>query len=207
MTKVFSVILLVSLLLLGIDLFRFGGHLVQYIQDSNVVKLPKDGLDFEAVLVLTGDRNRIPKAMKLLHERPSKICIISGANRMATLADLVNQQGKSAVNIHAVWKRILLESRSSSTIENATESLPLLKKHKIRRVLLVTSEYHMPRSTEIFQKSSPDIEFWPIAVPSEVSELNWIPNQTLLLGISKFIVEYWKWRLLPLYFSSAAVKS
>ena len=41
--------------------------------------------------------------------------------------------------------------QAKNTIENAFQVLPLLEKHRVQHVTLVTSEYHMPRSRLLFE--------------------------------------------------------
>lgn len=46
--------------------------------------------------------------------------------------------------------RIVLEERSLNTLQNAWEVLPLLPE-ECRRLLLVTSDFHMPRASYLFE--------------------------------------------------------
>lgn len=137
----------------------------------------------EAIVVLTGDHGRIPHALELLHERGSPLLIISGTAKGISLRDLVNQQEGAIFHIKETWERIVLESESSSTIENAERTAPILAKRGIHRILLVTSDYHMGRSLAIFHQVLPDLEIFDYSVPSSLRRFN--------LGW-KFWVEYWK---------------
>ena len=45
----------------------------------------------------------------------------------------------------------MLEENSQNTVGNAVESVHILKKHNIKKVVLVTSDYHLPRASYIFE--------------------------------------------------------
>jgi uncharacterized SAM-binding protein YcdF (DUF218 family) len=48
-----------------------------------------------------------------------------------------------------------------NTHEHATRLLPLLKERGFKRILLVTSAMHMPRSMGVFRRDFPGIQFIP----------------------------------------------
>jgi uncharacterized SAM-binding protein YcdF (DUF218 family) len=58
---------------------------------------------------------------------------------------------------------ILGDNVSRNTYEQVKYLAPLLKHNNLRRVLLVTSALHMPRSLAVFQKRFPDMEIIPAA--------------------------------------------
>lgn len=149
------------------DISRF---ITRYEQAAKkTVPLPKETSLNEAIVVLTGDKGRIPKALELLRERGSPLLIISGVGKGASLVDVINNQGGAANNIRELWNRIELESKSQSTIENVYESGKILLEKKIKRVILVTSDYHMPRALEIFRRVLPQEEIFSYPITSESS--------------------------------------
>jgi uncharacterized SAM-binding protein YcdF (DUF218 family) len=147
----------------------------------------------EVVVVLTGDHTRIPKAIELLRRRESEFLLISGAG--ASLKDLVNQQGDSSTNIHEVWQKIRLESQSTSTIENARNSIPLLVKANVQNVVLVTSDYHMFRALKIFQRLGPSLVYTAFPVTSDFSDLFSRHVEKWPGGAWKIALEYAKYCL------------
>lgn len=46
---------------------------------------------------------------------------------------------------------IVIEDQAKNTIENALLCLPLLQEQKVTHIVLVTSDYHMPRSRLLFE--------------------------------------------------------
>ncbi|MEZ4751113.1 MAG: YdcF family protein [Bdellovibrionota bacterium] len=106
----------------------------------------------EAIVVLAGDSNRIPTALRLLRERNGPLVLLSGVEPGIPLVEIVNSQGSSTVDIHKTWERIITESKSRTTIENAEQAAPILREREILRIILVTSDYPMPRAKKIFEK-------------------------------------------------------
>lgn len=156
--------------------------------------------DREMIVVLTGDRKRIPMALDLLRSRKNALLLISGAGKGATLTDLVNSQEAQAAKVREVWNQILVESISTSTIENAKESGKIIQKHGIHRVILVTSEYHMLRSLLIFQSLAAGTEYITYPAPSEFTGFLEGNISDLFPALFKTSVEYWKYFVFRNYF-------
>lgn len=166
------------------DLVRFGLTCAEFGKKAGLGFSQLDerpGPD-EALVVLTGDRQRIPKALELLQARNSPVLIISGAAKGMKLTDLINAQRGTIENISPLWSKIHLETNSTSTIENAIEVKKIFSKSPaIKRLVLITSDYQMERASEIFQRFIKDQESETYAVATDSS----------LAG--KFFYEYWKW--------------
>ena len=61
------------------------------------------------------------------------------------MRDVLHMQG---VPNEKIW----IEGRSTSTFENAAYSADILHQHGIKRILLVTEAYHMPRARMCFER-------------------------------------------------------
>ncbi|MEM7758396.1 MAG: YdcF family protein [Cyanobacteria bacterium P01_A01_bin.40] len=70
----------------------------------------------------------------------------SEANSMATVLELIGVPSDA----------MILESQSLNTYENALFTKKILERENIKRILLVTSASHMPRSIAIFRKQGID---------------------------------------------------
>lgn len=146
----------------------------------------------EAIVVLTGDWGRIPRAVELLRERGSPLLIVSGAGKGISKKDLVNQQGDAATYIHETWERILVESKSKTTIENAENTAAILSKRYVDRVILVTSDYHMTRSLKVFEQVFPSVEYFALPVVSGITPLFTRDATIEFSSRAKLFVEFWK---------------
>jgi len=192
-TRAFS--LLGALILIGllIDLSRYVGVCTFYASQAELglkqlrsIPNPK-----EAIVALTGDHSRIPGAIDLLRNRQSAVLIISGAGKQTSLRDLINVQS-DAMSIHEIWEKIIVESQSTSTWENAKNTKALLEGRPWNAILLVTSDYHLPRAMHIFNRELPGWTITPYAIPSEFTTLSWSAPGNWFLGTFRVVSEYVK---------------
>jgi uncharacterized SAM-binding protein YcdF (DUF218 family) len=56
---------------------------------------------------------------------------------------------------------IMLEKKAQNTYQHAVNLCPVFEQRGIRRVLLVTSALHMPRSLGVFRRSCPSVDYVP----------------------------------------------
>lgn len=84
--------------------------------------------------------------------------------------------GKLLETLGVPKEAILLESESRNTFENAVYSKKKMEEAEIKRVVLVTSSWHMKRAAAIFKKAG--VDFTPYAV-DELADYNGIPGDYL----------------------------
>ena len=60
---------------------------------------------------------------------------------------------------------IVLEERATNTYQNVRFTNDILSDHRWRRILLVSSPYHMRRAVLVWRKQAPDLEVVPTPVP------------------------------------------
>ncbi|OLE80608.1 MAG: hypothetical protein AUF76_14460 [Acidobacteria bacterium 13_1_20CM_2_65_9] len=60
---------------------------------------------------------------------------------------------------------IVLEERATNTYQNVRFTNDILRDHRWRRILLVSSPYHMRRAVLVWRKQAPDLEVVPTPVP------------------------------------------
>jgi len=169
---------------------------IKTLQEEAIGGIESPPTDNEIIVVLTGDQKRIPKALELLRQRGAELLIISGTGRSSSLTDIINQQGDVAGNIQEIWRKIIIESNSSSTIENALETRKILVSRATKRIVLVTSDYHMPRSLHIFRRLLPQYDYISVPVASGFGEFSLPVKQVDFITLWKAWLEYWKWFLL-----------
>lgn len=178
----------------AVDVVTFAGRALHYsrLASEGGIALPPSTQN-EAIVVLTGDERRIPKAIELLRLRGSPLLVISGTGKGTTLTDLVNMQGDAVLNAHEVWERIVLEPRSSSTLENALESGKILAERGVKRVILMTSDYHLWRAQHAFKKNLPQYEYILYPVASVLAELSLASLDAWADSWGRLFGEYVKW--------------
>ena len=106
----------------------------------------------DAIIVLTGGRNRISEASKLLNKGLSDKMFISGVQKGVSLSDI------SATNsIDIIDENKIYLGEALDTIGNAKETTQWIAKNHIKTIRLVTSNYHIPRALEEFKANDNNI--------------------------------------------------
>lgn len=119
----------------------------------------------EAIIALTGGRNRIAEAFRLLDEGKSDRLFISGVSKHSSLAGIKHRNHITGGDDEAVS----LGREATNTVENAIETSHWLKENNIKSIRLVTSNYHVPRSTAEFKVQNPELQIVIHPVYSEKS--------------------------------------
>jgi uncharacterized SAM-binding protein YcdF (DUF218 family) len=113
----------------------------------------------DALVVLGGDaRTRTPLAISLFRQDVAPMMLLSGRGDYVWVREGLLEAGVPA-------DRILVETRSSSTRENALFSAPILRAHGFRRIVVVTSWQHSARALRTFRRFVPDVR--AVVVPTE----------------------------------------
>lgn len=107
----------------------------------------------DAIVVLGGESQGRPvAAARLFHEGIAPLVVITGRGDVPTNKKILLEAGVPE-------DRILLETASKTTLENAEFSAPVLRKAQIRRAVLVTSSFHARRALTTFQQRIPEVDF------------------------------------------------
>jgi uncharacterized SAM-binding protein YcdF (DUF218 family) len=110
----------------------------------------------DAIVVLTGGADRIPDAVQLLAEGHASRLLISGVNKNISPASIVKLLPQYADLFRCC---IDLDYGAGNTVGNATETRRWARDHKVKSMILVTSNYHMPRAMIEFRRAMPGAEF------------------------------------------------
>ena len=133
---------------------------------------PDDGQPADAIVVLTGGKNRIAEAVKLLNNGLGEKLFISGVSKGISLNDLSQ---RTDITIRT-QREITLDDRSTNTIENAIEAAEWIEKNNISSIRLVTSNYHLLRSEQEFRARAPGLKIILHPVYSENVSTRWWRN-------------------------------
>ncbi len=142
----------------------------------------RDSQKTDAIIVLTGGRQRIKTALELYNNGKADYLFISGVPNEVSLTSILEQTDIKDI---ANPENIILGHHANNTAENALETSSWLYDHKFQSIRLVTSAYHMPRSLLEFRCSNIDSEIIPHPVfTDEVKHNKWWkwPGTTLLLS-------------------------
>lgn len=123
----------------------------------------------DAIVVLTGGRNRISEAVKLLNGGLAEQLLISGVSKGMSLETLKKRRDVKITTS----REITLDEKSTNTVENAIEAAAWIRRKRIKSVRLVTSNYHMPRSMAEFRANNRELVILAHPVYSDRVEKNW----------------------------------
>ncbi|MFC3050455.1 YdcF family protein [Kordiimonas pumila] len=139
--------------------------------------VPEDGLSADAIVVLTGGAGRLETGARLMEKRAAKRMLISGVHPDVTLNELPAISGVSP-DIFACC--VDLDYIADSTFNNAREAAVWARQNDYKKLVIVTSDYHMPRSMSVFRRAMPEMDM--VAFP--------VKTKTSPLGIAKEYTKY-----------------
>jgi uncharacterized SAM-binding protein YcdF (DUF218 family) len=121
----------------------FAGGFALFATHVSGLATPENPDAADAIIVLTGGQSRIDAALNLLKSGKGERLLISGVNPVAGREALRAATGAD--------KRLFkccvdIDNAALDTIGNAEESAKWVEQHAYGRVILVTNNYHMPRS-------------------------------------------------------------
>jgi uncharacterized SAM-binding protein YcdF (DUF218 family) len=173
---IFDLVML-AVVMLVIGFFIFTGS----IERSQLEPRTADG-----IAVLTGGAARIDEAMKLLNQQKAKRLLITGVNRTTSTEEL-KQLASQGDQLFSCCVDIDKEARN--TIDNATETSQWVARNHYNSVIVVTSNYHMPRALAELGRVMPGVTLIPYSVVDNNVHLDrwWTFPGTTRLLISEYL--------------------
>jgi len=117
----------------------------------------------EAIVALTGGSlERLSTGVRLREEHKGQRLLISGVNRIVTDDELL----RGALNVDPELAQCCIDLGRSAedTLGNASETAAWAREHHYTRLILVTDDYHMPRSHAELSLALPEAEIYPYPV-------------------------------------------
>ncbi len=141
--------------------------------------------DADGIVVLTGGSSRIADAIELLAAGRGRRLLISGANR-ATNSDAISRLKPEFEK----WVRCCVDfDRAVNTLGNAIEIRRWAEHRGFHSLIIVTSNYHMPRALAEISHQMPDMMLLPFPVIPERrrAEPWWANRTTARLLLSEYV--------------------
>jgi uncharacterized SAM-binding protein YcdF (DUF218 family) len=160
-------------------------------QFATLIPPPKDEPKghYDAIIVLTGGKERIPYALELLRKNKAKTLFISGVADGFSFNDLaVIHHAPEGSVMAALRPRIFYGEQARDTIGNAEETLSWLKDKPFDDLLIVTANYHIPRTRLLFSHYLPHYTLTYASVePPQFHRELWLTDaNSLRLMISEY---------------------
>lgn len=120
----------------------------------------------DAIVALTGGSNRINDAIDLLQSRHGKRLLISGVNERTGRDELsrLNPAGRNLLSCC-----VDLDHRARNTIGNAIEARRWARANGFDSLVVVTSNYHLPRTMLEFRHAMPGVQLIGHAVANDMT--------------------------------------
>jgi uncharacterized SAM-binding protein YcdF (DUF218 family) len=125
----------------------------------------------DGIVALTGGSERIGEAIDLLAQGYARRLLISGVNERTSRGEIAR--------LNPGQRRLFeccvdLDYRARNTIGNAIETRRWAQRNRFRSLIVVTSNYHMPRTIVELDHALPDVQKVPFAViPSTLNLDQW----------------------------------
>lgn len=150
------------------------------------LKTPDDISTADAIVVLTGGQSRLEPAIDLLANKKAKRLLISGAHPATSKSALSN-----AVGLHKTLFECCVDLgyKAKDTVGNASEAVEWLQRNDFKSLILVTNNYHMPRSVLEMHRIGPTITVRPYpVVNNDLTNGRWMLKQeTVRVLLSEYI--------------------
>jgi len=153
----------------------------------------------DGIVALTGAAARIPDAIELLATERGKRLLITGVHRatssreIARLTPLYSKYFSCCID---------LDRSALNTFGNALETKRWAREHNFNSLIVVTSNWHMPRAMAELEHQLPDVTLIPYPVISEKAKSEpWWSNadsaRLLFLEYLKYLLASTRMRIDP----------
>jgi uncharacterized SAM-binding protein YcdF (DUF218 family) len=159
-----------------------------------VLRIPSEEVQLDrkadGIVVLTGAAARIPDAIELLADERGKRLLITGVYRATSSREIAR--------ITPLYSKyfaccIDLDRSALNTFGNALQARRWARKHNFNSLIIVTSNWHMPRAMAELEHQLPDVKLIAYPVISEkLKDDPWLSN---LATARLLLAEYLKYLL------------
>jgi uncharacterized SAM-binding protein YcdF (DUF218 family) len=181
--------------LLSIGLcFALVAGFLQFVNRVHALQPPEAPPTAEAIVVLTGGtQGRLDTGLELLRDGAGERLLISGVNR-----DLSDEALHEALQINPELAACCVDlgRDAQDTLGNASETAAWAQKWGYQRVLLVTDDYHMPRSYIELRLAMPGVTLLPYPVETPWSNPTFWGSHPGAAG--RMAIEYGKFLIVRL---------
>ena len=159
---------------------------VGFVKYTNMVKSHEnETVTADAVVVFTGGKDRIQTANQLLMERKAKRMLISGVNAVSSRKAVGKTVG---IDPQILKCCVEFDYQAKDTHGNAKHTANWIRENKFSNVIVVTSDYHMPRGLLELRENLPEVNLQPHTVTyAPLQRTDWYKEpETLKLLFSEY---------------------
>jgi uncharacterized SAM-binding protein YcdF (DUF218 family) len=174
-----------------------GGGFVWFVGrvPTNEVALDRNA---DAIVALTGGASRVADALELLAAKRGRRLLISGLNRSTTVTEIARLNPEFARDVRCCVDI----DRALNTFGNAVQIKRWAESQGFRSLIVVTSNYHMPRALAEIAHQLPQVALIPYPVVTDRQRLeHWwssgIAARLMLTEYVKYVVAKLRMGLKP----------
>lgn len=176
-----------ALIVTALAIAFFGAALgfVGFLSQLRVAEL-KPSSNADGIVVLTGGSSRVSDAVELLAKGYGKRLLISGVHPTNSINDISRSVPDSQALLDCCAD---LDRSAVNTRSNAAETRRWVHERGFHSLIVVTSNYHMPRAIVEMSHAMPDINLIPFAVVSDKwrDEPWWTNGAAMRLLLSEYV--------------------
>jgi uncharacterized SAM-binding protein YcdF (DUF218 family) len=140
----------------------------------------------DGIVVLTGGSSRVSDAMELLADGYGRRLLISGVHPTSAASDISRSLTDNQFLLSCC---VDLDRSAVNTRSNAAETRRWARERGFKSLIVVTSNYHMPRAIVELSHAMPDVTLIPFAVVGDKwrEEPWWTNAATVRLLLSEYV--------------------
>ena len=145
---------------------------VIFAERISVMQQPEFVTAADGIVVLTGGQYRLETAVALLADGKGKRLLISGVNPAIDKSDVVKLVGGDPEKFKCC---VDIDHEALETVGNATQTAKWVRGNGFHSIILVTNNYHMPRSLLELKRAARNVEIVPFpVVNSDLANGSWM---------------------------------
>jgi uncharacterized SAM-binding protein YcdF (DUF218 family) len=184
LSRLFFILGLLGICAVSAGFVWFGDHVAS-------LKTPFSVERADGAAALTGGSDaRLKTGVMLVEQGTVPRLLISGVNRIATAEEVRRVAGGQAQTYACC---IDLGKAAIDTVGNASEVSDWVAQYRVQRLILITDNYHMPRSLFEMRRANPSITIIPYPVADGIyADKDWWKSERATRGLAleygKFLV-------------------
>ena len=160
---------------------------VSFAREVSGIGVPDDPLA-DAIVVLTGGKERIEQAMRLLEQGRAERLLISGVHPGSSARQIARA---TSTDLPLFACCVDLDRAALNTFGNAAETAAWVTRHDFKTLMVVTSAYHVPRAELELADTLPNVSLVLYPVFSSERDLStWYSNFDTMKLLMREYVKY-----------------